>query len=35
MARIWTPILISHLEYAEWVAKKVGAPVYHDDDDLH
>ncbi|MBV9962726.1 MAG: DUF4142 domain-containing protein [Parafilimonas sp.] len=35
MAKMWTPILISHLEYAEWVAKKVDAPVYHDDKDGH
>jgi putative membrane protein len=31
MARVWLPILVGHLEYAEWVAKKVHAPLYHND----
>jgi len=31
-ARVWLPILASHLENAEIVAKEVGAPPYHEGD---
>jgi putative membrane protein len=31
-ARVWLPVLVSHLENAERVAKSVDAPVYHEDD---
>jgi putative membrane protein len=30
LALRWAPILTAHLVYAEWIAKKVDAPTYHE-----